>query len=100
MMLVDYKCKCCGEIFKKDKSSGRYICDECRTASALKNRKEMQGRCQQIYKEARLKRHKAVKCKSVSQILREIAAYNEKNGTSLSYGEYMSLTLKQKSGKI
>ena len=74
--LFDLKCAECHKVFRNPDENERF-CPECK-------------KIKQSKKKARQKA-KSVKSKSILQITRDLAKYNKKHGTMLSYGEYIAL---------
>lgn len=87
----------------------KYICENCGSPiySVGKRKKWVCEDCQKIKKREsnrkynkKIKTPKKIKAKTLSQCLQELAEYNEKHGTFLSYGKFMLLTKEHKECKI
>ena len=70
-------CVDCGQPFIS-KSNSAKRCTECRAA----NKKELSRK--------RKKGYRQEPSKSIAEVMRELKAYNEKHGTFISYGQYVS----------
>jgi hypothetical protein len=75
------KCFDCDQMFYST-TEGKKYCPEC-----AKKRKNASNR-----KYMRRKRKPSVEVKTISEVLRELKAYNEEHGTCLSYGQYVLMT--------
>lgn len=68
---LDLKCAECGKVFRNPNENERF-CPECNKIKRKKKRKPKSD-------------------KNLYQIMRELAKHNQKHGTQLSYGKYVSL---------
>lgn len=74
-------CLKCGRNFEYSSSLKKY-CPECDAEiKRERNRKFMQKK----------RKKSTVKFKTLTEVMRELKAYNEEHGTCLSYGQYVSM---------
>jgi predicted nucleic acid-binding Zn ribbon protein len=76
------KCEICGELMA---GNGKYCSTECRRIAHIERTKASQKRA------AQQKKKKKKKLAPLDAILEELAEYNRKHGTNLSYGQYVHL---------
>lgn len=69
--LFDLKCAECGKVFRNPNENERF-CPDCNKIKEKKKRKSKPD-------------------KTLYQIMKDLAKYNKKHGTKLSYGKYVSI---------
>ena len=82
--LIEVICIDCGCSFMA-KSKAAKRCPECN----LKHRKNQKQGYAENFKSTRKVKKKKQKPKSITQVLRELEAYNKEHGTRLTYGQYV-----------
>lgn len=85
---VEKRCKCCGEIFLTTASNAKY-CIDCRYENKKRTTQKWRDGTKLSVKKQKFKDE--FHSKSLDETLADIKAYNEKHGTRLSYGKYMTL---------
>ena len=88
-MYREIKCKLCGKEFTGMMARNRRYCDECRRVKANASREAHNAEMQ--WKKQMAEQKRATKKKAMSDIMREIKAYNEAHGTYLTYGKYIAM---------
>lgn len=80
-------CIDCGKTFKAHANNAKR-CDECKQELAREKAREQNAlrKRENLYKKARKTKPK----KTLSEIMRELEAYNKEHGTHLTYGQYVS----------
>jgi hypothetical protein len=84
MSVYYLKCLNCGEEFMHI-NEGKKYCPKC-VAERERERKR------KAYASYKGRKRPSIEIKTISQVLKELKAYNEANGTHLSYGQYVLMT--------
>lgn len=79
-------CVICGEEFTANRTNAKY-CPECKEIQKRRQSNEAK-RMSEIRKQNKRSERQR---KELEGLLRELDAYNEKNGTRLSYGQYVAM---------
>lgn len=85
---VEKRCKCCGKIFLTTAGNAKY-CIDCRYDNKKRNTQKWRDGTKITVKKEKFKQE--FHSKTLDERLADIRAYNEKHGTRLSYGKYMTL---------
>lgn len=88
---IEVICIDCGKMFTAQSRAAKR-CPECN----LKHRKEYRQEYAEVNKKEQIEPKKKIKKpmrkpKTISQILKEVEAYNKEHKTRLSYGQYVAL---------
>jgi hypothetical protein len=83
------KCKLCGKEFAGMMARNRRYCDDCRRFKMNASRETHNAEMR--WKKQMAEQVRASKKKALSDIMREIKAYNEAHGTCITYGKYIAM---------
>ena len=85
--LNENKCIECGNIFYTFGKTRRQLCDDCVKANRIKHNSVYKN----VYNKHTPKKDKP---RGLNDFMREVEEYNRSHGTSLTYGQYTTLTNK------